>query len=111
MKRDTLKALIGSIKKWHGIAYHEWEDYGSENCPLCDLFWYQGCYGCPVKEITKQKFCWGSPYYLYCEAYGKGAKAERKAAVNELKFLVTLLPEGKEAEMEDGTIWYWEWSK
>jgi hypothetical protein len=111
MKSNTLKALIGSIKKWHGIAYHGGEDEGTVNCPLCQLFFYEECIGCPVMEITKRQNCWGTPYYLYCDAYDKGDNEKHKEAVKELKFLVTLLPEGKEAYMEDGTIWYWEWSK
>jgi hypothetical protein len=105
MNKATLIALKGSIQKWHDIAYHSGMDDGINNCPLCGLFWTDDCIGCPVAIETMDTYCYGSPYTTW------GCEQTKANAIAELKFLVTLLPKGEEAEMSDGNIWYWEWSE
>jgi len=127
MDKKVLKALKGSIQKWHNIAYYGEEDLSQDNCPLCLHFldkeagWVDCEAGCPVWLKTKKEFCEGSPYTKWARGclnddYGsysdrwKAITPEKvKLAEEELKFLVTLLPEGEEAKMKDGDIWYWEW--
>lgn len=109
MNKHTLKGLIGSVEKWHNIVYHDEEDLGITNCPLCNLFYGSYCKECPVLLHTGQLFCRGSPYEEYhnCRhTYGNDCK---KLAYKELEFLVQLLPSGVEAKMQDGWIWYWRW--
>lgn len=128
MAPKMLKALKGSIKKWHNIVYHNGEDRGTDNCPLCQacvnpdaIFYWVACktYHCPVSEATGLSDCLGSPYQAWnnapCEYNNKsvdtaaGRKNGHALALAELEFLVTLLPEGEEARMPDGWIWYWRW--
>lgn len=62
-KRETAKALAGSIEKWRAIVEKTGEDRGHDNCPLCDLFWaLDGCDECPVAKKTGEKNCVLSPY-------------------------------------------------
>jgi uncharacterized protein with NAD-binding domain and iron-sulfur cluster len=127
MDKKVLKALKGSIKKWHNICYHNGEDLSAENCPLCQFFvdehkWTDCELGCPVYLEAKDTSCQGTPYSRWSELCARegydftskttwraSTPEKLKAAEKELKFLVCLLPEGEEAEMKDGWIWYWEW--
>ena len=61
---ETDAALEGSIRKWEKIIDGTGEDKGVENCPLCELFYYQGkrCNGCPVMIATGHQYCGRSPY-------------------------------------------------
>lgn len=104
MNKKTLRALKGSIRKWEEIVAGEEVDDGVDNCPLCQLFYWEDCKGCPVKETTGKECCVGSPYddewndihqfdltlsdkggYVHTEQSLAAAKAE-------LKFLKSLLP-------------------
>jgi hypothetical protein len=106
MTYEALRALRGSIQKWHNIVYHNGLNKGTMNCSLCKKF--PSCWDCPVYEHTGLNGCNGTPYGQ--TAWGRAETAgEKAAALAELEFLVCLLPEGKEAKMKDGTIWYWEW--
>jgi hypothetical protein len=125
MDKQTLKALKGAIKKWHTVAYHGGIDKGRDNCPLCILtdrrnpkygyFW--DCKGCLIQKHTGKNDCSDTPYVRWNRiAFDKNpagftavTDVQKRAAEEELEFLVTLLPEGEEAEMPDGWIWYWEW--
>jgi hypothetical protein len=98
MNRKTLKALKGSIQKWHDISYHGAVDHGDDDCPLCMEFNRPPCIGCPVMWFTGIEGCLGTPYN--CDGMNKA----RKVAM--LKFLVNLLPTGESAEMKDGWVWY-----
>lgn len=127
MDKKTLKALKGSIQKWHNICYHDGEDLSADNCPLCQHFvdeydWTNCELGCPVYLKTKEASCHGTPYEkwaklcmeqgydFYSKTNWKATTPEKlKAAEEELKFLVCLLPEGEKAKMTDGEIWYWDW--
>ncbi len=60
MTKETLAALEGSIRKWEAIVRGEGDDYGRENCPLCQL--YTLCAGCPIHEDTKISECRKTPY-------------------------------------------------
>ena len=105
MDARTLEALHGSIRKWELIVEGKGEDKGSDNCPLCGLFITNGCEGCPVRETTDLPGCLGTPYQEWGIAHieaGRYAFPKRIhdddtaiAAVLELEFLRSLLPEGK----------------
>ena len=116
MTPEALRALRGSIQKWHNIVYHNGLNKGTMNCPLCQKFSF--CGGCPVFEHSGLSGCNGTPYIKWHNivyhngktAWGRSTTDEEKAAaLEELEFLVCLLPEGKKAKMKDGDIWYWEW--
>ena len=104
MNKSTLKALKGSITKWHEVTYHGRFNWGVEDCPLCEEFYdCTDCTDCPVAGYTKVSLCRGTPYYTY------DRNPTRKNAKAELDFLICLLPKGESAEMEDGSIYYWEY--
>lgn len=113
MDKRTKEALLGSITKWRAIVDGTGMDYGSGNCPLCAMFYYQQyirqqCIGCPVRDRTRKRHCEGSPYIEWLVAKritgsplgppgdDPGIEAVRAAARAELDFLVSLLPEGNE---------------
>lgn len=60
--KETIEALIGSIKKWEDIILGKGADEGSANCPLCKKFILSSCDGCPVKEKTGRNGCSASPW-------------------------------------------------
>ena len=98
MDKRTRTALEGSIAKWEAIVAGTGTDEGTENCPLCQLFFTMRgpqqlfCEGCPVKERTGQTCCEGSPYQEWGEnPYASGDEAKRIAQA-EVDFLRSLLP-------------------
>jgi len=102
MDAKTLKALKASIEKWERNAVAETPDgylTGSDDCPLCALFYAKSCVGCPVREKTRLSLCDGSPYrkaYGAWEEWEDGGpiEAAHTAAREEVAFLKSLLPEG-----------------
>jgi len=63
MNKKTQKALEESIdEKWIPIAEGKEVDEGTNDCPLCKLFYYQHCKGCPIFEHTGKIHCVGTPY-------------------------------------------------
>ena len=58
---ETKEALEGAIKKWELIYANAGTDEGIDNCPLCELFNYGECTGCPVDYVTN-KGCLSGPY-------------------------------------------------
>jgi len=89
MKPKTLKALKGSILKWEKIVKGTGTNEGPRNCPLCKLFWFSDCLGCPVKDKVKQSYCDGTPFRQYCR--GRNIDSARA----ELDFLKSLLPKSR----------------
>ena len=100
MPARTLKALKGSIAKWEKIVKGDMVDLGTDNCPLCDLFWSPDlkCLGCPVSAKVGVGGCVGSPYMPWLQLFPWGeskrvkTKKQREAAREELAFLKSLLP-------------------
>jgi hypothetical protein len=99
MKKKTLDALKGSIRKWEQIRDGLIEDQGTHNCPLCKLFHAFECVGCPIQQHTGQKGCVGSPYEAYNDIYfddgddeDSNPEHKKKLAQDELDFLISLLP-------------------
>lgn len=95
MDDRTLIALMGSIQKWENIVAGTQEDRGLEDCPLCMLFHYDTCDGCPVKSKTGMDGCKGSPYdgilrYQYPVSATRGYTDKARDA---LDFLKSLLPQ------------------
>ena len=107
MDKKTLEALKGSIKKWYKIAYEDGEDIGTDNCPLCKLFYTDyGCGNCPVAEKTGEWGCRETPYDEWSKhhddkphSFAYPLKAEcpecKEIAIKEYEFLKSLLPEGE----------------
>lgn len=62
MDAKTKRALIGSLKKWEEIIEGKRNDNGWRDCPLCGLFFDDGCSGCPVSEKAGRRQCLGTPY-------------------------------------------------
>lgn len=99
MKPETLEALKGSIKKWAEVAAGNIADKGADNCPLCDLYYANGCAGCPVAEVGF-KNCENSPFTAWrIVQAGPGVMqwadtpVKKEYAKKELRFLIDLLPE------------------
>ena len=97
MDAKTLEALEGSIKKWEAVVAGTGIDNGHRNCPLCGLFFYNGCLGCPVSNKTQQTRCCGSPYEEYRDLRERKCTREelRNAAKKEVDFLKSLRPSPK----------------
>jgi hypothetical protein len=100
---ETLKALKGSIEKWERIVDGTGKDYGTKNCPLCEMFdTVVGCHPCPVGS------CYGNPNSYYPEwkehqmrkhnkpqfSYPLEVECStcKRIAKAELRFLKSLLP-------------------
>ena len=106
---QALTALQGSIEKWRAILAGEAEDYGTENCPLCQLIVVAGlgCHACPVGAAYPG--CRGTPYEEWVAHHAKthwgvegwrgGNQVQcpecRRLAEAELEFLQSLLLEEK----------------
>lgn len=108
MNKETLTALKGSIEKWKDIRFNEGKDDGTENCPLCKLYYTEWdddklCVGCPVSEKTGEDSCSSTPYtdwkqhhvaahnnYQY--PFSCLCSTCREIAADEIKFLESLLP-------------------
>jgi hypothetical protein len=111
MDAKTLEALKASIEKWKRNAVAETpDDYkiGGNDCPLCEMFQsksqgFEGsCQGCPVFSRTGRRFCSGTPYADTVRAHDGMLAGDpdtiaraRAAALVEVAFLESLLPEGE----------------
>jgi len=99
MDKQTLKALKGSIMKWEAIVAETGIDNGTDNCPLCRLFYDNFCEGCPVVSKGGRR-CSQSPYQEWLDAqpgqtdfpFVANTKPLKRIARAELKFLKGLLP-------------------
>jgi hypothetical protein len=103
MDAKTLKALKASIAKWErNVAAETPRDAltGSDDCPLCALFFRSNCNGCPVEDRTGKPVCRDTPYefadrMLWQWEYFDGSRERwQSAAQAEVDFLKSLLPEG-----------------
>ncbi len=109
MKKDTLKALRSSIKKWEKIANGTGEDDGSGNCELCKRFEAGTCEFdeeiCPVREAVESGGCRKTPFVTWQnhqeKAHGitdfphrvqENCKRCVEIARKEVNFLKSLLP-------------------
>jgi hypothetical protein len=96
MDVETLEALKGSIAKWEAIVDGTGYDAGAINCPLCKVFRRvtadgAKCGACPVKARSGFHGCKGTPYEDVERA--REPMDEAAAALAELNFLKSLLPE------------------
>lgn len=89
MNKQTLVALKKSIAMWERRAKGETIRVNRGNCALCELFnagptnKSTDCVGCPVHEITREKYCYGT--MATREYTSETARAE-------VNFLRALLP-------------------
>ena len=118
MNKRTLKALKGSIIKWHLIRYKGGVDQGGDNCPLCKIFSHDwgddACKKCPVYAKTRQVGCQGTAYEDFSrhgsptlgpvDMIAKTPLA-KDAAKEMLHELVDLLPKDESCVTDDG----WEY--
>ena len=110
MDRETRKALKESIAHWYRISACETvedllrEGYYSDKCALCQMFFLgigaDVCDGgCPVKQITGQSNCAGSPYSVAYDSLrmwihtGKWYNTDQDNIEAEIRFLESLLEE------------------
>jgi len=59
----TLKqAWDKTIKKWEYIFETDDRSYVNDitSCGLCDLFYWNNCRHCPIKEMTGRLYCLGT---------------------------------------------------
>lgn len=110
MDERTLTALQGSIAKWEAIVAGTGKDGGPLNCPLCREFHpdYRtdhstNCEGCPIATAGFAG-CANEEYEAFCRASDRlemdgedntAATRMHAAAIGELAFLKTLLPEAQ----------------
>ena len=101
MTPNTLTALQDSVEHWTRLATgnrNRGEDIYAESCALCSMFHIQftdECTTCPVKERTGEPFCNETPWrdVERCLDYGYRSKQFLAAALFQLIFLRSLLPE------------------
>ena len=96
---DVHQAFWMSIAKWY-VLWMETKkgnvpcNGAGETCGLC-LFFEDCRNNCPVMKDTGEEDCWRTPYKKYVEAQvydneGSHASVARKAAREELKYLIDL---------------------
>lgn len=104
MNAKTLKALRESIAHWDRLRKGKQrsdEDLDSDSCPLCRLFAHDKpkdicCKACPVFARTGRRYCEGTPYWKAAITFsGRSGTAFKRAATQEYKFLISLLPPGE----------------
>ena len=99
---ETKEALEGAIKKWELIYANAGADEGIDNCPLCELFNYDECIGCPVDYVTNEG-CQSGPYshwYLHHRCIHDSTKNSltiectrcTEIALNMINYLKSLRP-------------------
>lgn len=105
MKKVTLRALKGSIRKWKQIRDQDVVDQGMDNCTLCLRFCpnedrectHSTGELCPVFDITGGQYCIRTPYQEWSNAGGYGNTAFspklKDLAQKEINFLESLLPQ------------------
>lgn len=54
-----------SIQKWQDIVDGKGKDTGRMDCALCELYFDDGCYDCPIQRKTKETNCHGTPYEIF----------------------------------------------
>ena len=98
MNTKTLKALKQSIAHWKRLATGKREDYediGIHDCALCQIFFEDGCDGCPVMKKTGEQSCKRTPYTEAAEAedeFSLDSTEFHAEAKRMLEFLKSLLP-------------------
>lgn len=105
MKKKDVELVKGSIGKWLEIKRSiTGLDNGARNCSLCVEYITGSCDGCPVKKLTGEDYCVGTPYRQWTIHHEKvhskyssrhrvkGCNECSKLASEELGFLVGLLP-------------------
>ncbi len=101
LSKVTMSALNGSILKWEKIFRGLDQDNGTENCPLCQLFYGNDCLNCPIANDTGAQYCEETPHtdyaltvheeYEYGQSYTVINYPELKPlAFKELRYLIRL---------------------
>jgi len=104
MDAKTREALEKSIKHWEENRAAERPELASisdRDCALCSRYYNRGCKGCPVRQATGQKLCFGSPYkaaadnfidWRYDPKNKRLRTVFRQWATREINFLKSLRP-------------------
>ena len=61
----TQEALKESIEVWKLKLVEDhpkWISLRTDVCPLCELYYYIGCKGCPIFKSTGQIYCRNTPH-------------------------------------------------
>lgn len=95
----SAEALRASIEAWE----KKLEEVDPNNvltspdvCPLCRLYYDDGCHGCPVRNKTRLSLCRGTPYLEAYDALEEWLEDSTKrpefllAALAEIDFLKSL---------------------
>lgn len=108
LPHHTLIALQHSIEKWKANARAKSVENvrtTPSDCALCGLFYEYGCRDCPVAEKTQKQYCMETPYETADAALTEWYRNQntavakeyrnkfRLAAMEEVKFLESLLPQ------------------
>jgi hypothetical protein len=64
--KKVLKAIDASILKWEGkrkAGVPSDVSLSTLECPLCQMFrWDLQCVGCPVRDVSRRRYCFGTPF-------------------------------------------------
>ena len=94
----SIKALKESIEHWKRLEEGE-PNYNEtphgDNCPLCQLYDEESddCFGCPIREKTKQDQCAGTPWRVAFKAWLYASTDWREKAKAMRVWLEDLLEE------------------
>lgn len=84
----AIDKCISKYKKYSKKRSLKNVSLGPETCSLCDLYFVDLCKRCPVKEITGEIDCGGSPYGKIWSALQTGNLEDFKnKCLEEVKFL------------------------
>lgn len=107
MRKKTDRALNGAIVHWEAnlaaaVADITFET-GPDDCPLCEMFFAEGCYGCPVMEHTSRDACEGTPYKDVASAIFR--RASREVLVTEVQRELNFLRSLQEKRKTERKKW------
>lgn len=97
MNKKTIKAIETAVcEKWNSIGYGLSVSNGSEDCPLCNLFYDDYCQSCPVFRLDEKYYrCSQTPCReVQQKTFLSNDDPDMIDAVEqEIIFLCSLLPE------------------
>jgi hypothetical protein len=65
LKCSVGKRIILNEGKYYIEGTKKMISYRKQDCPLCCLYYEDGCEGCCIKYDTQDIYCHGTPYYNY----------------------------------------------
>lgn len=97
---DDIGLIEASIIRWNAFAmgWTSLEIFFEEDCPLCTVYIFPKCHGCPIMNKTRLNSCNGTPLDQWSrdtywdQVTGKSWVADWTSTEDEIEFLVSLLP-------------------